>query len=337
MPSRRLPAQGGRSRHRPVAASVAAFSFAGFLTLALLTPSSSAGAAELRDTVPLDATQPDTTLPGTTLPDTTRILVIRGVFNVFSTGLDELGQELRERGYDVEVSSPGGCWAGALRLREAYERDPRGGPLVIIGHSMGGRACLHIARYLELYGIPVKLVVIVDANPWVSVPENVERCLNLYVTNSYGMFHGSPVRGAAAARVLNYDVTKIERPTWADPVDHFNIDNSPWMHTVIAGEIERAYAPWRTGQAAPRWGGNHAVARPPTPAPEQGAAGPASAGYLPGVAIPAAAFSVGFGDAAVPAVSPQHAPRAAPPPQRAREAPSPRQPSQPQQTIRIRL
>src|SRR5438477_10750938 len=124
-------------------------------------------------------------------PATTRVLIIRGVFNVFSTGLDDLAQELRDRGYEVEISSPGGSWGGALRLREAYERDPQGGPLVIIGHSMGGRACLHISRYLQAYDIPVKLVVIMDANPWVTVPDNVGRCVNLYVTNPYGVFHGS--------------------------------------------------------------------------------------------------------------------------------------------------
>jgi hypothetical protein len=182
-------------------------------------------------------------------PARVRVLIIRGVFNVFSTGLDDLGQELRDRGYDVEVSSPGGSWGGALRLRETYERDPQGPPLVIIGHSMGGRACLHISRYLQSYNIPVKLVVIMDANPWVTVPENVERCVNLYVTNPYGVFHGSPVRGEGAAQVLNYDVTKVERPEWADPVNHFSIHSSEWMHGVVIGEIARAYAPWRAARA----------------------------------------------------------------------------------------
>jgi hypothetical protein len=187
-------------------------------------------------------------------PPAVRVLLIRGVFNVFSTGMDELGQLLRDRGYEVEVSSPGGCWAAALRLRETYERDPHGGPLIIMGHSMGGRACLHISRYLESYGIPVKLVVIIDANPWATVPDNVERCVNLYVTNPFGVFHGSPVHAAGTSHVLNYDVTKCQRPDWADPVHHFNIDNSEWMHQVILTEVARVYMPWRAGRAAPAAG-----------------------------------------------------------------------------------
>lgn len=216
-------------------------------------------------------------------PATARVLVIRGVFNIFSTGLDDLGQQLRAQGYDVEMSSPAGSWAGAMRLREAYERDPRGGPLVIIGHSMGGRACLHISRYLQSYGIPVKLVVIVDANPWVTVPDNVERCVNLYVTNPFGVFHGSPVYGAAAnteppnasSRVVNIDVTKVPRPAWAEEVNHFDIDNSPWMRQVILNEIAQAYQPWRNqrGLSSPGFVGTPVTtwsvgtAPPPPPDP----------------------------------------------------------------------
>ncbi len=262
-----------------------------------------------------------------------RILIIRGVFNVFSTGLDDLGQKLRERGYDVEVSSPGGCWAGALRLREAYERDPRGGPLVIIGHSMGGRACLHISRYLEAYNIPVKLVVVIDANAWVTCPENVDRCVNLYVTNSYGVFHGSPVRGESAARVLNYDVTKVERPAWADPVDHFNIDNSPWMHGVIVGEIDRAYAPWRTSRTAPRWDASaaHAVARPEAAGTQRGPAGDAA-----GRATPAGFSSPGHGHAVFPATSGERSPGVVPPARPQTEA-TPPQPLRPPWAIHFRL
>ena len=198
-----------------------------------------------------------------------RVLLIRGVFNVFSTGMDDLGRLLREHGYEVEVSSPGGAWAAAMRLREAYERDPHGGPLVIMGHSMGGRGCLHISRYLEAYNIPVRLVVVIDANPWVSVPANVERCVNLYVTNPFGVFHGSPVYGGASSRIYNIDVTKVARPTWAEPVNHFNIDNSPWMHQVILEEMARAYAPWRAHQGAspqfrpPRHAGDAAVGDQP--------------------------------------------------------------------------
>jgi hypothetical protein len=182
-------------------------------------------------------------------PPTVRVLLIRGIFNIFSTGMDDLGQLLRDRGYEVEVSSPGGCWGAAMRLRETYERDPAGGPIVIMGHSMGGRACLHISRYLQAYNIPVKLVIIIDANPWASVPDNVERCVNLYVTNPFGVFHGSPVQAAGTSQVLNYDVTKCQRPDWADPVNHFNIDNSEWMHQVILGEVTRVYMPWRASRA----------------------------------------------------------------------------------------
>jgi pimeloyl-ACP methyl ester carboxylesterase len=277
-------------------------------------------------------------------PATVRVLVIRGVFNIFSTGLDDLGQELRERGYDVEVSSPGGCWGGALRLKESYERDPNGGPLVIVGHSMGGRACLHISRYLQSYNIPVKLVVIVDANPWVSVPENVERCVNLYVTNPYGVFHGSPVHGAPTSQVLNYDVTKVERPSWADPVNHFSIDDSQWMHGVILGEIARAYAPWRAPRAASQPAG---LAGPAAAGPAPESFEPSRADATPARAPSVSAFNHGvFSNAAFrsptqvtsppPAPSPPPLPQAPPPSPRTSASP-PASPERPRQAIHFRL
>jgi hypothetical protein len=309
MPSRRLPTPATRCRPTRFAANAGVwFTAPLLLSLMMLIEPTRAMAQGLAPGVAQE----------TAPPATTRVLIIRGVLNIFSTGLDELGKELRQRGYEVEVSSPGGCWGGALRLREAYERDPRGGPLVIIGHSMGGRACLHISRYLESHHIPVKLVVIVDANPWVACPANVERCVNLYVTNPYGVFHGSPVQGPSS-RVLNYDVTKIERPAWADPVDHFDIDNSPWMHGVIIGEVERAYAPWRAASHAPRWNGP-APSSAASSAPVFGRTETAPAD-VPGRVSPAAAFSsAGFRSVG------EHSPAPPSEPTRGLAPPAPRAP-----------
>ncbi len=59
--------------------------------------------------------------------------------------------------------------------------------IVLVGHSMGGRYCCSIPWQWREHDIPVRLVVILDSNPQIPVADNVQRCVNLYVTNQLGM------------------------------------------------------------------------------------------------------------------------------------------------------
>jgi hypothetical protein len=171
---------------------------------------------------------------------TAKVVLIRGVFGIFSTGLDELGQQLHAQGYDVEITSPVGCSLAALKIREGAEGSRYRTPIILIGHSMGGRACVHIARYLETHRMPVELILIVDANPWLAVPSNVRRCVNLYVTNPWGVFHGSPVEGDGCREVVNIDITTTAGMPWSSEIGHFNIDKAAWIHRIVIGEVARA-------------------------------------------------------------------------------------------------
>ena len=150
---------------------------------------------------------------------------------MFSLGCDTLGKKLARRGYDVTVTSPTLSYFAAMRIRNEYLHSPHTGPIVIMGHSMGGRLCMHLSRILKADGIPVRLVVIADSNPHVTVPENVERCVNLFVTNPLHIFHGAPVeRKSCHTQLVNADMTRVQRPDWAKPVNHFNIDANEWVH-----------------------------------------------------------------------------------------------------------
>jgi len=169
-----------------------------------------------------------------------RILVIRGLTNVFSLGMDDLACQLSQLGYQVDVTPPALCDAAALLVQSEYLRDPSIGPLVIIGHSMGGRKCCEIPWTWRQHGIPVKLVVILDSNPDFPVADNVERCVNFYVTNQLGVFHGRPIASEhVGTNVVNIDVTKIPRPPDVPNVNHFDIDDSPWIHSLVVAEVER--------------------------------------------------------------------------------------------------
>ena len=164
-----------------------------------------------------------------TLPP--KILVLRGVFEVFSLGMNDLARKLACRGYDVTLTS----WS--LALHETVCADQQS--YVIIGHSLGGRMCGWVPRKLKKCGKRVPLVIIVDANLMKPIPSNVDRCLNLYVTNPFGIFHGSPVRGESpCTEIINWDVSQGQPPCFQGGVDHFDIDATPWVHQIIIDELE---------------------------------------------------------------------------------------------------
>lgn len=167
-----------------------------------------------------------------------KILVLRGVFEVFSLGMNDLAKKLACRGHDVKVTS----WS--LALLEAQCEEDR--PYVVIGHSLGGRMCAWTSRKLMGCGKRVPLIIIVDANVVQRIPANVDKCLHLYVTNPLGIFHGSPVRAESPrTEVINWDVSKGQPSMFQGGVNHFNIDATPWVHQIIIDEIECMFPPSR--------------------------------------------------------------------------------------------
>ncbi len=174
-------------------------------------------------------------------PPPGRVLVIRGVFNVFSLGLDDLACKLAQQGYQVDVAPPELALLAAHSIQQQWRTDPARGPLVLIGHSLGGRFCCSIPWKWRESGIPVKLAVILDSNPQTAVSDNVQRCVNLYVTNDLGLFHGQQVRAVDRhTSLVNLDMTKVTRPPGVPPLDHFNIDDSAWIHQLVIEEVDRA-------------------------------------------------------------------------------------------------
>lgn len=177
---------------------------------------------------------------------TPKILVLRGLMEVFSLGMNDLAKKLECRGYDVELTS----WS--MALFHAKCSDSR--PIVVIGHSLGGRMCAWVSRKMQECGVTVPLIIIVDANVVQSIPRNVERCVHLYVTNELGVFHGHPVRPESLTTdVVNWDVSQGQPPWYRGGINHFDIDATPWIHDIIIGEVERRFPlTYQRARARPR-------------------------------------------------------------------------------------
>ncbi|MFO7904604.1 MAG: hypothetical protein R6U98_18215 [Pirellulaceae bacterium] len=169
------------------------------------------------------------------------VIIIRGAFTVFSLGMNELGEKLSQHGLDVKVVADITARRAASKLKAQFQRNKNVGPIVFIGHSRGAELGPKQARYLQRYGIPVKLVVMVDAVHQTTIPKNVERCVNLYHDGTLGLVHGVPARAESKrTTMLNVDIDRLSSRNRGGSINHFNIDSSPWIHDLVIAQVLKA-------------------------------------------------------------------------------------------------
>jgi hypothetical protein len=166
-----------------------------------------------------------------------KVLLFRGWFGVFSTGLDTLAKELKAKGIDAEVASHL-SWSTSvsdiLKARAAGNT----APLVLVGHSQGANNVIEMARSLESHNVPVDLLVTLAPFMQDPVPANVLHAINYYQAPGWGAplttapgFHGKLTNNDMAG-----DLT----------VFHITIDKS----TKIQGEIAREIMALQTKEVA---------------------------------------------------------------------------------------
>jgi len=171
------------------------------------------------------------------------VLVVRGIFTVFSLGLDDLAFQLKKLRLDVHVTpavlaydtADGICWkyaSGQLR-----------GPIILIGHSLGADMLSGLARRIGTRGFPVDLMIMIDSTNPSNVPPNVRRCVNLYQSNAspswFRIFRGAPIQAESQwTQLFNVDIRTLSHHGEADKIDHFNIDESPWIHQMVIREVQ---------------------------------------------------------------------------------------------------
>jgi hypothetical protein len=158
----------------------------------------------------------------------TRVILLRGWFGVFSTGLDSLADELKAKGIRAEVAGHL-YWSTAVDDIVRERAAGKTGPIVLIGHSQGANNVIDAARSLEAHNIPVDLVVTLAPLLQYPIPANVARAINYYQSPGWG----APITGDTGfhGKLLNVDMA-------GDPtVFHITIDKSAKIHGEILREI----------------------------------------------------------------------------------------------------
>ncbi len=147
------------------------------------------------------------------------VYVIRGAFNVFSAGMNQMASKMRARGINARAYS-NGAWSGLAD--DIIKRSKQGRvsyPIIILGHSVGGQEAPSMSNKLSRAGVPVKLVIGFD--PGFAAPPKFNagspRVVNYWIK---GGGRGNPYRsaGSFSGSIQNVDIRAFTN------ADHVAID-----------------------------------------------------------------------------------------------------------------
>lgn len=157
-----------------------------------------------------------------------RVLLLRGWFGVFSTGLDTMADTLKANGINAEVAGHL-YWETAVAdiIQERAEGKVR--PLVLVGHSQGANNVIDMARELQAHNIQVDLLVTLAPFMQHPVPANVLHAIDYYQSPGWGAplepgngFHG-------VLQNVNMD------GNWG--ATHMNVDKNAQVQSAILREV----------------------------------------------------------------------------------------------------
>lgn len=189
---------------------------------------------------------PQRTSPRLAVP-VTEVILLRGLFDVFSLGMDELGRKLAAQRFRVKVYGHGAWNALAddiIARRRAGEAPSR---LVLIGHSLGANDIILMAAKLGEAAIGVDLLIPIDATAPTAVPQNVRHVVNYY-QSSNGL--GSVVLAGPGFRgnLTNANAAGNRRDLASSNLGHITIDKSERVHREIVGLVSALSSPRRARQ-----------------------------------------------------------------------------------------
>ncbi|GLK71605.1 alpha/beta hydrolase [Ancylobacter dichloromethanicus] len=159
----------------------------------------------------------------------THVYLLRGLFGVFSQGLDALAQQLVAQGYHAEIYG----WDEAqqvIALIGQREQQGHEGPVILIGHSLGANAVISVAESIQTQAIPVDLAVTFDATAPDPVPQNVAVLINFWAQDGFGV----PV---TATPGYTGDLENIDL-SGQPGIDHTSIDTLDQFHQTVIARLE---------------------------------------------------------------------------------------------------
>jgi hypothetical protein len=172
-----------------------------------------------------------------------RVYLLRGNAVIFSRGFGAMCSRLRQAGLWAEdLRCVGDRWV-RQHLQADREAGRLQGPVILVGHSCGGRYALFTAQALARRGIPVELVVCIDVAMPFAVAANVRHAMHVYRSHRR-LYPARPLRGGpdTVARVTNLDLDRPGSPVAPFGLHHLNITASRAVQAWVVDRVLEAVA-----------------------------------------------------------------------------------------------
>src|SRR5262249_16318754 len=168
------------------------------------------------------------------------IYLLKGLANVFSTGLDVLDQKLIQQGYSATVHSY--LSYDELAAEAASLQKSGNGPIIIMGHSSGADAAISMPEKIKTFDAPVALVVTFAPPINLVAPSNVSQVINYYF-GTVPVAKGPGFRGTISNVDLSGD---------AD-INHLNVEKIDRLQASVIAKVQSllGHGRPRTNRATP--------------------------------------------------------------------------------------
>ncbi len=159
------------------------------------------------------------------------VYLLRGAFNIFSLGMDEIAARVQRMGVATTVTNYLGWESLADEAAAAY-KSGRIKNIILIGHSSGATAVTEMAARLGAQGVPVKLAIGLDPTTHMVATGNVARYVNYYVAGGMGT-------SVDKGKQFTGNLTNVDLERNHD-IGHFNIDKSRAVQDLVLKDIRAA-------------------------------------------------------------------------------------------------
>jgi pimeloyl-ACP methyl ester carboxylesterase len=168
--------------------------------------------------------------PDGSMPLKGRVVLLRGLMNIFSTGMDSLGAKLRDAGWRASEHNHTAWGELADGLQAAAHRAQLCRPLVVVGHSLGGDDAIRLSGTLGARGVEVDMLFTFDPSLLGAVPPGPRIVVNYFQTTGLWGRELQPAAGFMG-RIEN---VPVDRGLVAN---HFTIDKDGQLHADVLARM----------------------------------------------------------------------------------------------------
>ena len=158
------------------------------------------------------------------------VFLLRGAFNIFSLGLDQMADNLQRQGVPVTIANYL-SWESLASQAASEYKSGQVRNIILVGHSSGAVAVTEMVTRLSQLGVPVKLAIGLDPSTRMTASGTVGRYVNYWVPGGLGTVVD---RGPQFNGVLqNIDLRSAD-------IGHFSIDKNHGLQQRVLAEIRAA-------------------------------------------------------------------------------------------------